>query len=400
MLSWLLDRYAERDLVTGAQGPFPAAFAVGSPVTPEHVMRRSAGVDMALMHGMSVEWTGSGVKAVNLRTGKEYWRYERRDLGGTMWSFAVSARTVVAGFDDGKLVGIDLRTGKPLWHERILHNDGFRSVSLTGGQAVTEAPGAVRAFDERDGRSLWTVKTPGTCPDVLVYNVYSLPDRVSAVPVMCNVSSVVGDDYNLLLGVDNRTGELLWQRRTPDPSEVVRGDDHTLVAPAPDPDDQPYVRLLDMNREGVTSHAGLATDWWNPVGAGDGTVLVGIDAEGGTEDRVTVLHAFDTTDGRLTWRLRAPSGREFGSGEIADGRFYVVRQPLLTEADAGHRIHADLLVLDADTGRLLHTLRLPAMTVPDESDDYFAKLDVGDVADGAIGISWRDDRGDLLIVTD
>lgn len=39
------------------------------------------------------------------------------------------------------------------------------------------------------------------------------------------------------------------------------------------------------------------------------------------------------------------------------------------------------------------------MTVPD-ADDYDVKLDVGEFADGAVAISWRDDEGDLLIATD
>lgn len=69
------------------------------------------------------------------------------------------------------------------------------------------------------------------------------------------------------------------------------------------------------------------------------------------------------------------------------------------EADARRRIRADLLVLDAGTGRLLHTLRLPAMAVPD-ADDYDVKLDVGEFADGAVAISRRDEEGDLLIATD
>ncbi|WP_406433533.1 hypothetical protein [Streptomyces sp. NBC_01589] len=60
-------------------------------------------------------------------------------------------------------------------------------------------------------------------------------------------------------------------------------------------------------------------------------MLVGTDTERGTDDHATILHAFDTTEGHLTWQLKAPSGREFGSGgsgEIAGGRVYVVRQPL------------------------------------------------------------------------
>ncbi len=86
---------------------------------------------------------------------------------------------------------------------------------------------------------------------------------------------------------------------------------------------------------------------------------------------------------------------------IADGRVYLVRQPLLTEADAERRVReAELLVLDAGTGRALHTLRLPAMTVPDD-DVYFMKLDVHQVTDGALRLSWRGlSTDEQLIITD
>ncbi|WP_435226636.1 hypothetical protein [Streptomyces sp. Tue6028] len=126
--------------------------------------------------------------------------------------------------------------------------------------------------------------------------------------------------------------------------------------------------------------------------------MSGIDPKGGSGDHDTVLHAFGTRDGQSSWQLWAPAGQEYGLAKIADGRVYVVRQPLLTETDTGRRIHADLLVLDAGTGRLLHTLRLPSMTVPDDYDS-FVKLDILDAADGALSVGWRDGEGDLLIAT-
>jgi outer membrane protein assembly factor BamB len=397
--------YESRDVVTGAQGPFPAAFGTEAPVAPEHVMHRETG-ERALVHGLSVEWTTHGARAVNLRTGKEYWRYERQDEDSVVMSFDVSGRTVVIAYSDSTLVGVDLHTGKRLWREDLGYGKGFRSVSLGAGQALTAAPGAVRAFDERDGRSLWTAKTPKSCSDVIVYAVYPLPDHVSAVPVMCNVASIDRDNeqYYLLLGVDDRTGKALWQRRISDPKWAVRGDAHTLAAQTPDTDtdDSPAVQLLDMSREGATPRADLDTSSWNPVGAGSGTVLLATDAEGnGDSDHDTVLHAYDTEDGRLAWRLKAPAGQEYGSGVIADGRVYLVRQPLLTEADAERRVReAELLVLDAGTGRALHTLRLPAMTVPDD-DVYFMKLDVHQVTDGALRLSWRGlSTDEQLIITD
>ncbi|MEV0929841.1 PQQ-binding-like beta-propeller repeat protein [Streptomyces phaeochromogenes] len=398
----LLGWYQNRDVVTGAQGPFPAAFGTEAPVAPEHVMRRKTG-ERVLVHGLSVESTTNGARAVNLRTGKEYWRYERQDESSVAMSFDVSERTVVIAYREA-LVGVDLRTGKRLWREDLGDGEAFRSVRLGAGQALTEVPGAVRAFDERDGRSLWTAKTPKSCPEVGVYDAYALPDHVSAVPVLCNVASLDMDaeQYYLLLGVDNRTGKALWQRRTSHPRGAVRGDAHTLAAPKPDTDDALAVQLLDMSREGATPRADLDTTAWNPVGAGSGTVLLATDAQGdGDGNHDTVLHAYDTEDGRLSWRLKAPTGQEYGSGVIADGRVYLVRQPLLTKADAKRRIRgAELLVLDADTGRALHTLRLPAMTAPND-DVYFMKLDVHQVTDGALSLSWRELWTDeQLIITD
>ncbi|WP_371794938.1 PQQ-binding-like beta-propeller repeat protein [Streptomyces sp. NBC_01718] len=392
----LVDRHQSRDVVIGAHGPFPAAFGARAPVAPEHVVRQKMDGE-ALVHGLSIQSTGSDATAASLRTGKEYWRYGRRDSDAVLDTLEVSERTVMAGFDDGRLVGIDLRTGKPLWHVDVRHDKGFRTTALAGGQAVTGAPGAVRAFDERDGRSLWTAKTPKSCAEVLVFTVYALPEHLSVVPVICNVISLDRDEYNLLLGIDNRTGKVLWQQHIAAPRLMVRGGEHTLVIP--DPDNPPAIQLLDINRQGSTARTLTSADAWDAVAAGGGTVLTATDPEDRSEDHDTLLRAYGTGDGHLAWQLRAPTGQEYGLPKIADGRVYVVRQPFLAEADARRRIRADLLVLDAGTGRLLHTLRLPTMTVPD-ADDYDVKLDVGDFADGAVAIRWRDDEGDLLIATD
>lgn len=238
----LVDWHQSQDVVTGAHGTFPAAFGAGAPVAPERVVRQKTDGEV-LVHGLSIQLPGSRVTAVNLRTGKEYRRYERRDTGRVVWSIEASGRTVVAGFGDGRLVAIHLRTGKPLWQVEVQHDEGYRSAELAGGQAVTEAPGAVRAFAEHDGRSLWTAKTPKS------------------------------------------------------------------------------------------------------------------------------------------------------------GRVYVVRQPSLTDRDVGRRICADLLILDAGTGRPLHTLRLSAMTARDDGDGFMT-LDIRDIADGAVSISWRVEEGGMLIATD
>lgn len=391
---WVHRQQQPRDVVTGAHGPFPAAFGAGAPVAPERVVRRTSAFDEALVHGLYVRETDSlsGVTATNVRTGKEYWRYERPDSETSVHTSDVSERTVVAAFGDGRLIGVDLRTGKLLWHVDIQHAKGYRTTALVGGQALTEAPGAVRAFAERDGRSLWTAKTPKSCPDGLLITAYAFPGHLSVVPLVCNVTNPDRGEYNLLLGIDNRTGKVLWQQHTAAPKLMVRGGEHTLVIP--DADHPPAIQLLDVNRQGVTARALTAADAWDTVAGGGGIVLSAIDPNDRSEEyHDTLLRAYGIRDGHLAWQLRAPTGQEYGVPEIADGRVYVVRQPFLTGKDKGRRIRADLLVLDSGTGRLLHTLRLPAMTVPDES----RQLEVRDIGDGSVSIGWFDNEGDVLI---
>ncbi|MGW1964448.1 PQQ-binding-like beta-propeller repeat protein [Streptomyces sp. NPDC001935] len=382
------------DVFTEARGPFPAAFASGAPVAPAHVVRGTT-VQQALVHGLSVQETDSGVRAVNLRTGEEYWHYERRDPEGLVNAVSVSERTVVVGESDGRLVGIDVRTGKLLWRVDV-REEGWRRVVLAGGQVVTGAPGAVRAFDERDGRSLWTVRTPTSCPQVLVVHVHALPEGLSAVQVMCNVVKPDWDTYDLLLGVDHRTGRVLWRQRTEESVEEAWSG-HTRVTE--DPELERNVQVSDVDRQGVSRRGTLPFVSWDEVAADDGTVLVGTDAKDRPGDRGTLLAAYDTRDGHRAWQVRAPAGQEYGAPEIVDGRVYVVRRPFLTEADKGRRIHAELLVLDADTGRPLHTLKLPSMKAPDASDDD-EELDILDIADGALSIGWRGGGGGLLIAFD
>ncbi|MFH8388098.1 PQQ-binding-like beta-propeller repeat protein [Streptomyces sp. NPDC018036] len=396
--------YMTWDVFTGAHGPFPAVFAAEAPVAPEHVISLPEGKQV-LVHGLSLRWTDeytdkyNGMAAVNVRTGKEYWHYERHDVDDALvWQFGASERTVVVRFTDGKLVALDLRTGESLWHAEIQAGDRGRNVKLAGGQAVTEDPGAVRAFDERDGRNLWTAKTPKWCHEVFLRSVHILSDHLSAIQVLCNGSGRYGpDDIGLLMGVDNRTGKVLWQQRTVDPDLTSWGGEHTLIAP--DPDHRQTTQLLDVNRHGISPRTDLPLDKWDVVAVGNSTVLSGTNPKNRASKHDTLLSAFDVVDGHLSWQLRAPSDHEYGLPEIADGRVYVVRQPYLTAAAAGSQFLADLLVLDADTGRLLHTLRLPTMTADNKTADY-EKLVIGDITDGAVGIGWRDDGGDLLIASD
>ncbi len=389
------DRQTRKDLVTGAQGTFPAPLGTAAPAAPDHVLRRTT-ADETVAHGLSVRQTARGVRAVNVRTGKQYWRYERRDTDVAVRSYEVSDRTVVTGFDDGRLTGIDLRTGRPLWTTEVRGSAGL--VERTEGKVLTSRSGTVYALSERTGRILWRTKAaPRPCTKAELQAAYAFPDRLTAVLLHCNWVS--GNQYNVLLGLDDRTGRVLWRQRSVYNDSPLRGDQHTLLAPDPDPLTPQTVRLLEVSRAGATVRGGFPVKRDYALVAGDGVAVSNLDPEIYDTDSNTLLTTRTTDDGHVLWRLRAPTGQAYGEPAIADGRVYVVRQPVLRYADAGHRTEADLLVLDARTGRLRHTVRLPDLTVPNDVNAY-AVLDTRDSTDGAIGVAWRGERTELLLAVD
>ncbi|MFF2164496.1 PQQ-binding-like beta-propeller repeat protein [Streptomyces sp. NPDC058175] len=268
MSSLLVEWYMERDVITGNQGPFPAALGTEAPAAPSQVSRQSYRPE-ALVHGLSIVPTDSGVRALNLRTGKEYWRYERRDAGADMPSDEVSAAMVVAWFDDGKLVGIDLRTGNVRWRTEFPRG-GFQYIHMGAGQVVAHTPGGVAAFSERSGKKLWTLRLPRSCK--YPWAVHDLPEHLTAVDVGCESS----DGQNgVAIGVDNRTGAELWKRTVR--QELYKTDNHTLVAVSPFTTSQlrerARVQVLDVDRKGARLRAEFFSDSWAPDDAGDGIII-------------------------------------------------------------------------------------------------------------------------------
>jgi quinohemoprotein ethanol dehydrogenase len=121
------------------------------------------------------------VFAVSVKTGGILWRY-KANLDQTItgvccgWDargLAMGDGKIYLGQLDGQLVALDQKTGEPAWHIQAehwqegfsitaapLYYDGMVIISFAGGENGVR--GRVRAFDAKDGHSIWTFYTiPG-----------------------------------------------------------------------------------------------------------------------------------------------------------------------------------------------------------------------------------------------
>ncbi|MEV6192141.1 PQQ-binding-like beta-propeller repeat protein [Streptomyces sp. NPDC051920] len=395
-LGLLIEGPGRHDRVTGSQGPFPRPLGSAAPAAPTQVVHRNRR-PVAIVHGLAVETTDFALVALNARTGKEYWRYEPFGDPDVV-SVEVSADSVAAWFDDGKLVAIDLRTGTVRWRAHLTGR-GFRGLDIGAGRIFVETSGAVTAFSERDGDVLWRMKEHSrSCEDPTPWDVHDMAEHLTVVNMNCDASE---EQSGILIGVDSRSGAELWRRAVRD--HVDRADGHTLVAVAPRDTGRaggaPLIQLLDVDRNGAEPRAEFTSDDWFPSDA-QGSVVIG---EGDDEPpgtfHSTLVTAYDTQTGERAWERRAAEGFSFGSAAIADGRVYVVENSTVLDEyeDQDRDLQADLLVLDAHTGKLLHRLRLPDLTVPDGVRP--TDLMVQGVGDGAVRLGWAVSRDDEWIVT-
>ncbi|MEU4093667.1 PQQ-binding-like beta-propeller repeat protein [Streptomyces sp. NPDC026673] len=394
VLILLTQWYTAREVVTGNEGAFPEAFGTEAPTAPSHVTHLSHRPG-AVVHGLSIDGTDSGVRAVNVRTGKEYWRYERGGMDDDTPSVGVSARTVAAWFEDGKLLGIDLRTGKVRWRTEF-PSRGFQRLHMGAGQVVAQSPGGVAALSESNGKRLWTLRPPRSCEHPFPWDVHDFPDRLTVVQLECDSTD---GKRGMAMGVDNRTGTTLWTR--PIGQELDKTDDHTLVTVSPATagrqEGTDRVQILDVDRKGAGLRAEFSSADWSPEDAGDGVIIYGSNPESADSAQRTALTAYSTQSGERAWERRADAGQSFGQAAIADGRVYVVQNSTISEGDENRALQADLFVLDARDGDLLHTLRLPAMTVP--GDFFLTDLAIQGAGDGAVRVGWLESLNDALIVT-
>ncbi|MDJ0342534.1 PQQ-binding-like beta-propeller repeat protein [Streptomyces sp. H10-C2] len=253
------------------------------------------------------------------------WTYDTSELVDVPPVAVSDGLLVLKGYDG--LIGLDTRTGKPLWTAGGFEPDGAPLLTgdgLLADVAYTVGAAAPRAVDPAaKGRVRWTLEPTGGlrfAQDAL------LASDSGALYLTASQGNPLDDDYAaLLLAYDLRTRRELWRRtagHSPSeaPAAVLPGD-----------------RLLCCDGRALTSYdRRTGEQQWSRAltGTGDGRPAVAgpraYMAGGG-------ITAVSLADGAVAWRY-APGGRTYSDPVIADGVLYA------TGPASG------VLALDARTG--------------------------------------------------
>jgi outer membrane protein assembly factor BamB len=288
--------------------------------------------------------------------GETFWRYSRDEA----WvvSHASVGELEVLYFDDDVVVGLDTRTGRPLWHQRLetpladRFDDDQRFIlgigySVDAGVVVTltkpDRPEArdvadgevlLEARDVADGEVRWSIPLP--CPD---------PEDL-VVPLPDSAFGLFGcDGQHVLVALSLDDGTELWRKTT---------DFGPLLAPAADALIPQGTAQYGHRVEVMDPRTGR-THWSRDVDTpqshdmfwvvASSTSVVGVIEPSDTTQPIQVV-AWDLASGDERWRVELVStDRDNVSIAAADGFVYAV----VTD----QQLRNTLVTLDETTGETL-----------------------------------------------
>jgi outer membrane protein assembly factor BamB len=399
---FVLSRHDE-ERMSGPSEALPSPIA--TPAQP-HAVRRAATVPAgALIYGglyLAGVRTGE-VRAVDIRTGKPYWRYDRKGSIARSWALDRVAGRVVIAWSEGasaQVEMIDVRAGRIVWRQRSIAKlverppepgglviDPATKVTAVVGQWWTVG------LDGDNGQVRWKRRWPSGCEpsnnDIVDRDA---PDYAQAMPGVFAVEERCGT-HGDVVGYDARTGTERWKvsvaeaaRGLPGAQVVVHTSVFAVMDCLSDVDGRLLAlcienygaALIDSTGGRVVAHryTGDPLDRktpgaWSEVEYGAG-VQVGLCTAGG--DRV--LCANDPATGKRLWRRPVPHGLEPHAPTVVDhGRVYLL---------AAEHDNSDwqLIVTELRTGKPLAHIPLPKPAGYRPPDAGFPD----DVPDWAIGI--------------
>ena len=171
------------------------------------------GIGLALSEERLFVATGlKNIVALDVKTGKTLWEYTPKFASRSAPAVAEGKVFVVTG--SNLLIVLDEKTGQLLWSNKASKERtsllGNGAAAIQDGIAIVPfSSGEVKAFDTSSGVMLWS--------DILasgrVYNTQSNLTHISANPVICKETVILGGNANMVEAVDLKTGERKWLKK-------------------------------------------------------------------------------------------------------------------------------------------------------------------------------------------
>ncbi|MWA07212.1 PQQ-binding-like beta-propeller repeat protein [Actinomadura sp. LD22] len=333
------------DGMRGPYGRFPQPVAAQPPVHSAQRVASALPKSAVIYGGLAIMPARDGVRAVDIVTGKVYWRYTK---GAWVLVGGVDRSTgdVFLESTSRELVKVNIRSGKIRWSQKVPH------IGRPDESVVPDADPATLALINSDGMTgisratgkvRWTKKWPGTCP---------YEDIFSHVAVLPGTLAVACNDYdapdNAVAGFDPATGATRWALRV---SQLSAGTSRP----------HEMVDALGLVSGRLAVAAGDTTDLLDPA---TGRIVTkrrwkGKQAAAFDDGRQVSLcedkkdHAIcglDPATGGQLWRTPIPESGHLPQGSeslaVADGRVYIV-------SDVPRNTGFELIVFDGRTGRVL-----------------------------------------------
>ncbi|GAB3986061.1 hypothetical protein GCM10029978_100570 [Actinoallomurus acanthiterrae] len=338
------------DGMRGPYGRFPQPVAAQPPV---HSAQRVASVrgSTVIYGGLAIMPAGDGVRAVDIVTGRVYWRYTRSKSAPI--GVDRSTGDVFLQSTGDELVKINIRSGKIRWSRKVPDIGSDESVVPDADAATLAFVGGdgLAGISRATGKVRWTKKWPDTCPYESIFAHVAVAPGTLA--VACNNYDAKD---KAVVGFDPATGATRWALRVSQLSagtsrsggmvEAVGRVNGRLAVAVGDTTD-----LLDPATGRI-----VAKRRWKDQGAaalGDG-----LQANLCADKKDGAICGVDPATGGELWRTPIPdSGHLPQAGEsltVADGRVYVV-----SEVSRNDTAVYEFVVFDGRTGRILSRIPIP-----------------------------------------
>ncbi|MEV0369757.1 PQQ-binding-like beta-propeller repeat protein [Streptomyces sp. NPDC050636] len=166
----------------------------GAYASADHIEQLFCVADSVVLLGTGGN-KGYGVYAVDIASGKVLW--SRKVAGSDFRAYSDGHTCFV--LDNGKVLGLGLRSGKVNWTVKKAFRPGDYPRLATDGNAVLVTSTKVQAFRATDGRKLWTAVDQ---------------------PTTLNPTTVLGKrayvaDEHRVFALDTHSGEQLWHTASP-----------------------------------------------------------------------------------------------------------------------------------------------------------------------------------------